>query len=208
MATPAAFFNRAARRILFSALTRFQAARKAASAANGSSLGNSSSARKIHLSPMASVIAFVNPGLLDTTHRRGVTPLVTPSEFFPERGRQSPARSSRKSRVCRAATPFTACPPTTTEMGHAHVMFARFVDQRHPAQEVLVARSGQPHFRQEPAVDLVNDFQVPGRGEAKRAAASAPTPRAGACGWCRRRFGGSFPRRRPSRSRGRPSGGA
>ena len=74
------------------------------------------------------------------------------------------------------------------KIGHAHVTFAAFVNQRHPGQAGVIAREFRPHFVEEAPVDFVNDFEVPRQQVAEQA--DRPfLQRLGqrACGWCRRR---------------------
>ena len=163
-------------------------------------------------SPIASVMSAASAGLLSRIQRRGVTPLVMLRNFSGhsvvevaqhvvlqqlgvQRRDAVDARGCRRVARCAIRTVFSPV----------------LVDERQPSHERLVVRApAAAHLVEEPAVDLEDDLEVPRQEVAQRAAAaSAPAPRAAACGSCRRQCAArDRPRPCPSRGRARPRAAA
>ena len=77
------------------------------------------------------------------------------------------------------------------EVGHAHALLARLVDQRQARDARVVAGVRAPDLVEEAAVDLVDDLERP-RQQAAEERQPPGLERLGqaACGWCRRACGG------------------
>ena len=138
-----------------------------------------------HSSPMASVISWASAGFASSSQRRGVTPLV----LLLNRSGNISAKSATTLRAQQLGVDgrhaVGAVGADDGEVGHAHLLDRAFLDQAHPRRRGPRRRESAPHIVEKPAVDLVDDLQVPGQDSSKSRPATFRAPRAAACGWCR-----------------------
>ena len=125
------------------------------------SSARSSSRSVIHLSPIVLVISRASSGLACTSQRRGVTPFV----LLLKRSGQSAIEVGSQRRLDEPAVqrghPVDGMAADDAQVRHAHLLQRTFLDKRHPSQAVLVARPDGGNMRQESAIDLVDDLQMP-----------------------------------------------
>ena len=125
-------------------------------------LGISSSNREIHLSPMASVMSRVRPGLAKGYPSAGgdtVGDVVKlPRRNFIKVGHYRSFSSS----VCNSATPLPDG-SRGRDMGHADVFVVRFVDDRETSHPFLVADIGVTDLVKKPPVNLENNLKMTGQ---------------------------------------------
>ena len=49
------------------------------------------------------------------------------------------------------------------QMGHAHGFGAALIDDRHPPEDLVIARVAQPHLLQKAGIDLIDQLEMPGQ---------------------------------------------
>ena len=104
---------------------------------------------------MCLVINALSFGLLKTSQRLGVTPLVTLWNLLRRHGMEVAQDGLLQKLGVQGRDPVDRVAAHARQMRHAHVSAAVFVDQRQAPEQLIVSRKSLPHIVQEAAVDLV-----------------------------------------------------